>query len=184
MLYLIGQDIKRNAGSKGVAGNGHAPLEVRVTLAEEVIKTVHLSHYLIDNGLRGKQRTAVVQRQWKAESDSLLSLKSKPLAHPPHTCTCLHWIPPPHTSPYPHSPTRKHPHSLTRKHPHSPTSRGPTYVPPNDTPPHLAVHWTGVVEYVQQPVIGELPQPSDALECDRLQPSADETQCQREGVNW
>lgn len=56
MLYLIGQDIKRNAGSKGVAGNGHAPLEVRVTLAEEVIKTVHLAHYLIDNGLRGKHK--------------------------------------------------------------------------------------------------------------------------------
>ena len=56
MLYLIGQDIKRNAGSKGVASNGHAPLEVRVTLAEEVVKTVHLTHYLIDNGLCGKHK--------------------------------------------------------------------------------------------------------------------------------
>ena len=56
MLYLIGQDIKCNAGSKGVARNGHAPLEVRVTLAEEIKKAVHLTHYLIDDGLCGKHR--------------------------------------------------------------------------------------------------------------------------------
>lgn len=60
---------------------------------------------------------------------------------------------------------------LTATHPPGNTAT----CPPADTlcPTHLAVYWTGVVEYVQEPVIGELPQPPDALECDRLQASAD-----------
>ena len=51
MLYLIGQDIKSNARSKGVTYNGHAPFERWIPLTEELVQAIHLTHHLIDDGL-------------------------------------------------------------------------------------------------------------------------------------